>query len=454
MKGLANRYQTGALARSILALLVFSLPFERIPSVDILSGQVTIRINQLVAVMLIVVAIPAALKQHKQLLKVPKVFLISFLFILFLGSLMAFDLSAAARVFVATTLTCVTSLAISFVAEVRNLDKYEKALVWGTWIAVAFGMFQYFGDTFGLSQSVTGLAPNYVKEVFGFPRIQSTALEPLFFASFLLIPFSVLSVRQLIASRTRAITLFAVTTTIVLTVSRGAIAAGVLVAVALVLSACFYKARSWRKILIYFWLIVAAAVFAYFLTFASSLTAPKTNDDKFSAEKKTKQLVTQTVNFDSQDDRVRNRKLAWQAFKEQPILGIGPGNFDWYAKEAYPGYQQAPRVIVNNEPLELLAEIGLVGFLTLLAFFTTLLYSAFKYILPRFMSGELGNDGGVWAAGLIAYLGATAVQYQTFSTLYIMHIWVSIGLLMAIVLGGNSREGSNEKKAKPKKAKS
>jgi O-antigen ligase len=453
MKDLMKRYRTGGLVGSVMALLLFSLPFERIPSLDILGGQVTIRINQVVAVMLIVVAVPAILKQRKELLKVPRVFLVAFLFILFLGSLLALDLSAAARVFIATTLTCVTSLAISFVAEERNLENYEKALVWGAWIAVVFGMFQYLGDTFGLSQSVTGLAPNYIKTVFGFPRIQSTALEPLFFASFLLIPFSVLSVRQLIADRTRAVTLFAVTATIVLTVSRGAIAAGILVAVSLLLPTCFYKARSWRKILIYLGLIVAAAAFAYFLTFASSLTTSKTSDDKFSAEKKTKQLVTQTVNFDSQDDRIRNRKLAWQAFKEQPVLGIGPGNFDWYAKEAYPGYQQAPRVIVNNEPLELLAETGLVGFLTLLAFFATLLYSGLKYVLPRFLSGELGNDGGVWATGLIAYLGATAVQYQTFSTLYIMHIWVAIGLLMAIVLGSKSEDASGEKKTKPAKAK-
>lgn len=453
MKELMKRYQTEGLASSIVALLLFSLPFERIPSLDILGGQVTIRANQLIGVVLIGVAIPAILKQRKQLLRVPRVFLVAFLFILFLGSLLSLDLSAAARVFVATSLTCITSLAISFVAGVRDLGKYEKALVWGTWIVIGFGMFQYFGDTFGLSQSITGLAPNYVKAVFGFPRIQSTALEPLFFASFLLIPFSILSVRQLIADKTRAITLFAVATTIVLTVSRGAIAAGILVAAALILSACFYKRRSWKKVLVYLGLIVAAAVFAYFLTFASSLTMPKTGDKKYSAEKKTKQLVAQTVNFDSQDDRVRNRNLAWEAFKEQPVIGIGPGNFDRYAKEAYAGYRQAPRVIVNNEPLELLAETGLVGFLTLLAFFAALLYSTFKYVAPRFLSGKLGNDSGVWAAGLTAYLGATAVQYQTFSTLYIMHIWVAIGLLMAIVLGDNSKEDSNGDETKKGRAK-
>ena len=453
MRNLKKKYQNGALGGSILGLLLFSLPFERIPSLDILDGQVTIRINQLVAAVLIAVALPAVWKQRRQLFSPPRAFLVAFLFILFLGSLLAIDLSAAARVFVATSLTCVTSLAISFVARVRDLEKYEKALVWGTWIAIGFGMFQYFGDTFGLSQSITGLAPNYVKAVFGFPRIQSTALEPLFFASFLLIPFSILSVRQLIADKTRAITLFAVATTIVLTVSRGAIAAGVLVAATLTLSACIYKGRSWRRVLTYLALLLVAAFFAYFLTFASSLTTSKTGDKKYSAEKKTKQLVAQTVNLDSQDDRVRNRKLAWDAFKGQPVFGIGPGNFDRYAKEAYPGYRQAPRVIVNNEPLELLAETGLVGFLTLLAFSVTLLYSAFRYVLRRFLNGELGSDGGVWAAGIIAYLGATAVQYQTFSTLYIMHIWVAIGLLMAIVLGDNSKEDDNGNEAKKGKAK-
>jgi O-antigen ligase len=432
-----------------VAALIFSLPFERIPSIDLLNGQVTIRPNQVVAVLLVTLSMGVLWRRRADFIKKPRVLLVVFLFILLLGVLLAVDMSAGLRVLAATLLTCVTALTLSFVAQPKDAERYERALVWTTWVVIGFGTFQYLGDTFGLSTSLTGLAPNYVKAVFGFPRIQSTALEPLFLASFLLIPFCILSIRSLVAKKHRGVTLFAITVTIVLTVSRGAIAAAVLVTLSMLVAVIFYKNRSWRKVLRYVGILTAAMLFAYLLTFTSSLLANKSQDKKFSAEKKTEQLTQQTLNFDSQDDRTRNRTLAWQAFKQNPVIGLGPGGFDMYAKEAYAGYQQAPRVIVNNQPLELLAETGLIGAMTLLAFFGSLLYAVWQYLWPRYQKGLMSDSRTVWTAGLTVYLAAAAIQYQTFSTLYIMHIWVAIGLLMAIVLPQQlSKEGIGGKKEK------
>jgi len=80
--------------------------------------------------------------------------------------------------------------------SVNILYKNEKlfklalvVLVISTLLSVLFGFYQFVGDYFGWS---TGLRSAYVKEILGFPRIQSTLLEPLYFGNFLLTSLPIL----------------------------------------------------------------------------------------------------------------------------------------------------------------------------------------------------------------------------------------------------------------------
>jgi O-antigen ligase len=83
--------------------------------------------------------------------------------------------------------------------------------------------------------------------------------------------------------------------------------------------------------------------------------------------------------------------------------------------------------IVNNEPVELLAEVGILGFLAFMAMFATVIFRSIKAIkitkdlyLRTIMIGFLAILIGIFA------------QYQTFSTLYIMHVWFVIGMMVAV----------------------
>ena len=117
-------------------------------------------------------------------------------------------------------------------------------------------------------------------------------------------------------------------------------------------------------------------------------------------------------------------------------LGVGPGNFGQAAYLEDPHNFPNAMAIVNNEPIELLTETGVLG----LAAFGLFVVSLGRLYWLRLRGGDLSSELGVWLLALGGTLLAIAVQYQTFSTLYITHIWVAIGLLVGVMgamkLGG------------------
>jgi len=410
---------------AFLATIVFLLPFERIPSLHIWHGQVNVRLSQIVALGLMILTAGWLVKNFRRFLKTPYLWLTLFLGSYLVSTALALNRSLSIKTYIFTAFTIFAGMLFSFFVTPENLPKIEKALRISTWIVLTFGFFQYFGDLAGLSTKWTRLAPNYVKAVFGFPRIQSTALEPLFFASFLLIPFCVLSAQHLAGKYRHSTLLLLTTLTIFLTVSRGAIYGGVLAVIFLGAALAVNKHLSQESVLRYCSIIVVAILMVLLMTKLPENSKGLRSSNQ--AQQRTQALTSQALNFNSQPDRSRNRSLAFDAFKSKPILGIGPGGFDTYAKAHYAPYQAATKVAVNNETLEVLAEGGVVGAILLLAFFVQLFYLG--YLALKKVSPELLP----WVYGLMAYLIATAIQYQSFSTLYIMHIWVATGILLGAV---------------------
>ena len=83
--------------------------------------------------------------------------------------------------------------------------------------------------------------------------------------------------------------------------------------------------------------------------------------------------------------------------------------------------------IVNNEFIEILAENGILGLFFFCLFILFLIVRSIKAII-------ITKDEYLRAI-LVGLLGAfigVLVQYQTFSTLYIMHVWFLIGLMIAV----------------------
>lgn len=425
-----SKLATAKIRATLLAVLIFLLPFERIPSYNV--GGLTIRLSQLVALAFIFVSLKPIINYYQKLPRLPKWLLPAFLASYFISTLMAAtDIKRAAMIWLFTVFVALVASAIAATLDAKQLPRLEKYLYAATVIVLVVGFYQYFGDVFGLPASWTGLRGIYTKEVFGFPRIQSTGLEPLYYGSFLLIPYCLLLSRRLLTkavSKWQTILLIAISCQIVLTVSRGALYSAIIVLLGLGVTLLIMHRTSIRKWLKAAVWITLGALIAVSLTWgASQFTNNK--EGKYAGNAKTQKLVDQASNLESQGDRSRNRVLAYDAFKEHPIFGIGPGNFSDYAVTKYPAYAKAAPVIVNNEPLELLAEAGIIGFVIFV------LFVGWSYIsvAGRFTILDITKQTelAVWAAAILAYLAALAVQYQTFSTLYIMHVWVVLGLLMA-----------------------
>jgi O-antigen ligase len=412
-------------------LLVFLLPYERIPAFDLtVSGAtVTVRLSYIVAGLALLAfgwGVLRALSWRN--MREPHLWLAIYLAVAAASVAQALNPKRALVALVATTLVVATGVLVSrFVGQIK-LPLLLKVLTATTIVVCLVGVFQFFGDSFGLGHEITGLKPIYTKSVFGFPRIQSTGLEPLYFANFLLIPilitYALLFARRLAGWRWFGL-LALYTCILSLTLSRGAMW-GCLAGVGGI-SLLLVRQTSWKRAGLLVGLLAIGVLAAVGSIFA--VTQEKGQGGTQAVATYTKQSTTLQASSGSADsDRVTNRKLAMAAFRERPWLGFGLGNFGAYAKNARPDLygKTNGEVTVNNEYYEVLAETGILGLLALVAAFVTLLWRVWQTF------GRRSADERVWMVALVAVLGSFAVQYYAFSTLYVMHVWVVVGLLLGL----------------------
>ena len=406
-------------------LVAFLLPFERIGSYDF--AGITVRPSQVFALLTLVVWILIFLTEKKNFnarnpLLVPISFFVG---ISALSIIKAVNFQRAVLVFLFNAFVIAIALMIpNLVKKKEHLDKIVKIILFSCFLVSLFGLYQFLGDVAGLPPNITGLREHYTSIVFGFPRVQSTCLEPLYFANYLLIP---LSLSLALLSRRKKelkikpswliIVLFLASVNLVLTLSRGGYL-GFVTVVFLSLIVFFRSFLTWKKVLIFMLIVLLALTSVYyFLKLAGR-------------EKAIRTFLTQATNV-AQGPAVKERtstyKEAWKLFKENPWLGIGVGNFGpAYAKHSQIIPEKIGWPIVNNEFLEILAETGVFGFLS----FLILLIILIVYSIQSIKSVKNNYLKAVSKGLLIAFCGIL-IQYQTFSTLYILHIWFLIGLIIA-----------------------
>lgn len=400
-------------------LIGFFLPFERIGSLDF--GSITIRISQLLALIAMGSWFARGIIRKKLVVVRNPVFwsILIFVGLAALSLLNAPNFDRSLTVLLFTVFTIVVAVFLPNVLTSENRMKAMlKAIFIGMGVTTVFGLFQFLGDLAGLPTSITGLRDLYTKNILGFPRIQSTALEPLYFANYLLLPISLLLTLQLkklspFSQKVTLILLLLAGLNFVLTVSRGGY-------IAAAISIVFIAVFTFRQFLTIKNITMISAV----VVLVGLLTV-----QFLQAEQALDKFITHAQNVfsgASYNERVETYELAYRSVLEHPLLGIGMGSFGPYASYhpyAVPG--QGFR-IVNNEYLELATENGLLGlaaFVLIIAIVFIRSIKAYQVTTSPYMKAVL--------LGLCAALLGIMVQYNTFSILYIMHVWVTIGLLMA-----------------------
>jgi len=407
-------------------VLVASLPFERVPSLDI--GGVTLRFNQLAAVIVIAVAILALVFDRRQIRLYPALLpLLGFFLLTMWTTPAAANVARAASVFVFVLLMAITSLMIPQVVTDKSHVKQLGILftVLAAFVSL-FALFQFFGEMIGLPERLTFIREGYGKEVFGFPRVHAFSAEPLYFANFLFLPLGamvgLLLTRQDVVPRTWLLgSLGATLLVFLLALSRGAFIAAVPFTIMIVIFFLrrFLTVPNILGILLGL-LLVGATVWGIL-----GIVSPEARERYLGHA--TLQDVLVTREGESAFGRLTTFERAVEIWGRSPVWGVGLGNYG-------PSVAQDPLTvpehgwdIVNNQYLESLTETGIVGLGLLLLFWGLV-------VLRSFIAFYKTRDLLVRAflGGLTAAFVATLVQYNFFSTLYIMHIWVAIGLLVAL----------------------
>lgn len=408
-----------------LLVLIFFLPFERIPTIDIASF--TVKINHILGIMTLISWLLLILVKKR---KFEPNFLIwpltIFLTVLFASVLYSSYPPRSIIIFIFVCFTVLLSiLVVNLATNKIQLEKIIIVFFWSALIVCLFGFFQFFGDIIELPQSLTGLKEGYTKAIFGFPRIQAFSIEPLYLGNFLFIPLGIficLFLRKIQVAFLSRFWQFVIITLmliiLILTVSRGAY-----FGFAVMLATIFlFYARYWfsRKVIatIIIVLVIAASGVFYFLSQGS-----ETALDKFTHHATLGDFMTS----ESTEGRLIEFDKALDYWRDNPTIGIGLGAYG-IVKKNFPALENMPDWdIVNNQYIELLAETGTLGFL---AFVTIIITLIWRSIIAFYKSQDPLLRSVL--VGLLAAFIATIVQYNFFSTLYIIHIWVLIGLIVAV----------------------
>ncbi|MFH1509198.1 MAG: O-antigen ligase family protein [bacterium] len=408
-----------------LILITFLLPFERIGSFDVAGS--TIRGSQIIALAVLASFVfYFLLEKRKRLAANPLAsWMLLFLGISLLSLITAVNFQRGLMVwFFIAFVFAISWLIPNLINNKKQLKIIIGALLLTTVIVSIFGLYQFLGDVAGLPSSITGLREHYTSEVFGFPRIHSTGLEPLYFANFLLIPIGI--ILSLWLARLKAKTwwlksfillllLGLAGLNLILTLSRGGYL-GLFITVFVIAIILWQKLLHPQVIVLSVGLILVALLAAtYFIQLGEQ--------DALSTF--TEQATTFTTGS-GVVERFDTYEQAWDLFQTKPWLGVGIGNFGPEVATYPDEIPNTGWLIVNNQYLETLAETGIFGLFTFLMIPLILLIRSAKAILKaqdKFIKLVL--------IGLTAAALGTFFQYLTFSTIYILHIWFLIGLLIA-----------------------
>lgn len=410
-----------------LVLLIYTLPFERFPVYDL--GFVNLKINQLIAGLIIVSYMLRPLFNKNIKINNNNFIIGWFLSLLilvgFMSAITSYDLKRSLTVLVFTIF--VSAASYVFVKSIGDKDQIKKiinALFQITIFICLFALYQFLADIVGISSQFTILKDIYTKEIMGFPRIHAFSMEPLYFANFIFMPLGLaLSYyffhdESIISNKKSILLIFLIILCIILGISRGAY-------VALGCMILFFILVAFRKVLtfknIFYTLFTSIFLISSVIIFLN-----------FSNPEALQNFINhaQIQDFET-GESVQKRLFDYQKaidyWQEKPIIGIGPGNYGPRYLD-YPNHEDVTDwEIVNNQYIEVLTEWGIIGLILYILIILTIFirsFFAYKITKDKFLKASLIGSSGAMLA--------IFVQYNFFSTIYIMHIWVFIGLIIAI----------------------
>ncbi|MEI6728588.1 MAG: O-antigen ligase family protein [bacterium] len=413
--------------------LVWASPFERIPSIKTVIGN--IRPSQILVLVGMYILGVLILKKDKVLLNlklnqvtfwIAGFFVVSLTSWFFVSDWPRFTNTMIANLIVFGALFLLANFA-------KNIPNLVRELVVVLVLVALFGIFQFAGDMLGIPASITGIIQGkYSKEIFGLPRVHGTAFEPTYFAAILATGIIALLVYFLAKKKlykalpegVNVVLLAFLIISFVLTFSKaGFLALPITVSLLLVFT---FKKLNFKHFLIEVGqLVLGLGSFALILVFSV--------EKIFIAAQNFYNQALGTANGDTASALERSWFFNAGAFllEKNPLWGVGSGQFGVLGNrilEYTPyGYTlPGSYIITQNVYLEVWLEFGLIPFFI---FLWIMVWPILKFFYQSIQTKDWYNENIL--AGLILSFSLLTfyIQWFFFSPLYIMPIFILMGLL-------------------------
>jgi hypothetical protein len=442
----------------VASLLVVSLPFEYVPSFDIAGA--TLKIGHLILGLGLYLILILFIKKDTKLLRTKISPLAKYLFWFLVLSAPSWffveDFQRFVLVSVATFLTFGTGVFVATFA--KDVFKQVRNLVLVLTLTNIFGVYQFVGDFVGLPTSLTFLKERYTGEVFGFARIQSTAIEPLYYAGMLFLPIIALyfglaskkyilnlpsfALEKIKKSRFQlfrsakdedlnywfnfVVLLFHILI-FALTLSKGAyLALGVVMFLGTLFTIKKYNFAFLLKK--FYSLGLLAVTFLFVLSFRFEAIQNYFNEifGNF--------LATLNNQSASAFERSSFLRALFLLFPYFAVTGVGAGQYGVYTESMLVRFNPEGDgyLIVNNVYWEVLFEYGFLSFLVFILLLIWILFSNFLF-LKKHLTGVFSFSIEkefllrlVLTLSLLTY----CIQWMSFSPIYITPIFIILGLLV------------------------
>mgnify|MGYP000644541751 CR=1 FL=1 len=178
-------------------------------------------------------------------------------------------------------------------------------------------------------------------------------------------------------------------------------------------------------------LIIAAAI----------IVPPGKNDIVWKRDAQAGQKLDQ-----SSSDRLLFYKNSLGLVRDNPVLGVGYGTF-WKAFRPYMNY---PHVIqrsdeniylyrLHNDPLQILVELGIIGFVIAISFFISIGYIGLRLVIHNKDEKQTLLAAGLITA-FIASIVHSFVDFPLHKPVSAAHIWLWAGLLVSLHIANTANK--------------
>jgi O-antigen ligase len=391
----------------LLILLILSLPFERLGTIDLFGY--TLKFSYFFLIIIVGKFFFDYFKSKNQPIKLSpgEKCLLAFSSLNLLSSFWSIDPKRSIIIGLIFIFLALASIILKRQITFEKRPKFEELIINLSLIISIFGLWQFFAGSIESLERFSFLRESYRSQIFGFPRIQTTFLEPLYYANFLLFPILIL-IKKIFAKNCyqEYLKLILIVLTFFLTLSRGAIFSLLIVLIILSIFLLLFhreKLITYVKVTAAFFL---AFIFAIFLVYS---TADKAGVNQFLGHT----AVNDVGTGESVIGRLGTASSALGTAVGHPF-GLGAGAFG-----ALPQFSdRSDYQIVNNLYLEILVESGIFG----LVLFAGFLFLIFQKLWQNYRI--FGFFNLFYLLGLLAIF----IQYFSFSTIYIVYIWFFIAL--------------------------